>query len=325
MNGERGTTRPPVWRDDRARSVPRIRHEVFRGAEGLRELTLGARLDSRDPAGFGGEVSSAELGDLELRRVALTPHRAIVDGHDRGTHSDVLRFLSVQHGHLLLAPPGGRPVRIEARDAIFTCRPRTYVYQADEPVVVVAATLPIASLPFVVRRMEDLPVGPLPHSPLVDAFVDLLLTLTARLDERWTFDADYAARGLIDLEAAILADIIAPQVPVPGPDRVYSAAVDYMERHLSDPELRPPQIAEAIGVSVRYLHRAFDDTGTTVARYLRERRLELVAAALRSTERSPNLQLLATRYGFGSQDQLARAFRRRFGASMTAYRRSGAR
>ncbi|MBE7190742.1 helix-turn-helix domain-containing protein, partial [Jatrophihabitans endophyticus] len=79
-------------------------------------------------------------------------------------------------------------------------------------------------------------------------------------------------------------------------------------------------IAAALGVSLRYLHRAFDDKEATVARHLRERRLEQVAAALRTANRQPALQSIASRFGFTGQDQLARAFRRRYGMSMTEYR-----
>lgn len=306
--------------DEPMRVVPTIDRQVFRGPEGLRALPIDGRIESRDAAVFEAEVVRVQLGTMVLRRTAMTAHRAVVDGHEAGVDSGVLRFVTLQQGTMLVAAPGGRPVRMVVGDALFTCRPRTYVYQANEPIVVVSSTVPISSLPAIVRRLEDLPVGPLPHAPLVDAVVDLLVHLADRLDEPWAFDADYAARGLLDLETAILTEIIAPQVPVPGPDRVYAAAVDYIERHIAEPGLRPPQIAEALGVSLRYLHRAFDDKEMTVARLLRERRLEQVATALRSSGRHPPLHGLAARYGFGSQDQLARAFRRRYGMSMTEYR-----
>ena len=306
--------------DDGALTTPRIERGMFRGPDGLRDLPVDGRIESLDVARFEAETVRVQLGPMVLRRSAITAHRSIVDGRERGAHADVLRFMTVQKGSLLVAPPGGRPVRMDVGDALFTCRQRTYLSQANEPVVVVASTLPVTSLPAVVRRLDDLPIGLLPHSPLVDAVVDLLITLSRRFDEPWSFDADYAARGLIDLETAILTEIIAPRKPAQGPDRVYSAAVDYIERHLGEPGLRPPQIAEALGVSLRYLHRAFDDKEMTVARHLRERRLEQVAAVLRSTERQPHLQGIAARFGFGSQDQLARAFRRRYGVSMTEYR-----
>jgi AraC-like DNA-binding protein len=297
---------------------PRIERQHFAGSEGMRMLPVEGRFESRDPEDFEAEVVRAVLGEFVLRRTTITAHRAMVDG--RAADPDILRFMTVQQGSLLAAPPGGRPVRLEVGDALFTCRPRTYVYQADGPIVIVASTLPVTSLPAGVRRLEDLPIGPLPHSPLVDAVVDLLVGLAQRFDEPWSFDADHAAGGITELQAAILTEVLAAPPPAPGPDRVHAAAIEYIERHLGDQRLRPPQIAAALGVSLRYLHRAFDDKDVTVARYLRERRLEQVALALRTAERQPSLHDLADRYGFGSQDQLARAFRRRYGSSMTEFR-----
>ena len=313
-------TGPAATDADGALPRPVIDRQRFVGPEGMRSMPIEGRFESRDAEGFEAELSRVQLGPIVLRRTRMTPHRAIVDGSDPAAEGDILRLLTVQSGTVYAAPPGGRPQRVGTGDALLTSRTRTYAYQADEPVVVVAATLPVSSLPAVVQHLEGLPIGPLPHTPLVDAVVELLWHLSARLDEAWTFDAEFAARGLIDLQAAILTELIPAQTPPPGPERVHRAAVEYIERHLSDVDLRPPQIAAALGVSLRYLHRAFDDRDLTVARHIRERRLERVAAALRAAERRPDLRTLALRHGFADQEQLARAFHRRYGTSMTAYR-----
>lgn len=308
-----------LW--DHGRS-PLIEHRVFVGADGLREFPVEGRFIAPDPASFRADMAVARLGRLVLRRTEMTPHRAILEGSTARDKPDILRLVTIQRGTLLAASPGGTPMRLEPGDAFFTCPERKYVYQSTEPIVIVASTLPISSLPTGVRRFELLPAGPLPHSAIVDAVVELMGSLAGRLDEPWTFDSDYAARGLIDLETAILTEVIGPVEPVVGPARVYTAALEYVERHLGDPDLGPPQIAEALGVSLRYLHRAFDDKEVTVARHLRERRLDLVADALRSGPRQPSLAALADRFGFSSQDRLARAFRRRYGVSMSEYRAS---
>lgn len=305
---------------DLALVLPRIDRRVVHGTDCGAAAIVEGRFAGRDGERFEAEIVRVQLGGMVLRRASMTAHRALMDGADDGWEADVLRLVAVQQGTLHVAPLGGRPIRMAVGDALLTSRSRVYAYQANGPVVVVESTLPVSSLPSVVQRLEALPVGLLPHSPLVDAVVALLSDLAGRLDEPWTFDADYAARGLTDLETAILTELIAPPPPLPGPDRVYSAALDYIERHLADRELGPPQIAEALGVSLRYLHRAFADKELTVARLLRERRLEGVAAALRTGDRPPQLQRIAERFGFGSQDRLARAFRRRYGMSITEYR-----
>jgi AraC-like DNA-binding protein len=301
---------------------PTIQRERYRGADGLRDFPIVGRVEAPDPASFDAVITRARLGRVDLRRVELSPHRAIIDGQVHEEQPEILRLLTIHRGSILAAPPGERPVRLQAGDAIFTCRSRPYAYQATEPLVLVNSVLPVTSLPTPLRNLDRLPVGPLPHSPLVDAVVDLMAHLADRFDEPWAFDADYAARGLIELETAILTEVIGPDEPAVGPERVYAAAVDYIERHLGEPDLRPPQIAEALGVSLRYLHKAFDDKEATVARHLRERRLDLVADALRSGARQPQLAALADRYGFSSQDRLARAFRRRYGVSMSEFRAS---
>ncbi len=297
-----------------------VEHRVYHGPAGLRDLPVEGRFTAPDPDAFEAVMTRVRLGQLVLRRTEMTAHRAIIDGRHGTGEPDILRLLTVQEGGMLAAAPGGKPMHLGPGDALFTCRERKYIYQTDGPVVIVASTLPVTSLPTAVRRFELLPVGPLPHSPLADAVVDLMVHLSSRLDEAWTFDSDYAARGLIDLETAILTEVLGPIEPLAGPDRVYTAALEYIERHLSDPELRPPQIAQALGVSLRYLHRAFDDKEATVARHLRERRLDLIADALRAGPRQPSLAALADRFGFSSQDRLARAFRRRYGVSMSEYR-----
>jgi AraC-like DNA-binding protein len=82
-------------------------------------------------------------------------------------------------------------------------------------------------------------------------------------------------------------------------------------------------IAAELGISLRYAHQVFNRDGTTIARFIRDRRLDAAAAALRDAQAGARPGELATRYGFGSRDQLARAFRRRYGMTMREYRDAG--
>lgn len=299
--------------------LPRVERRTYRGPAGLRDLPVEGTFGSPDPERFEAEMTRVRLGGLVLRRTRMSAHRAIVDGREGPEDPDILRLLTVQEGALLAIAPGGQPSRLAAGDAMFTCRVRSYAYRTEGPIVLVSSTMPVSSLPTSVRRLDLLPVGPLPRTALVDAVIELMASLAGRLEESWAFDSEYAARGLIDLETAILTEVLGPQEPLVGTDRIHAAALEYIEHHLADADLRPPQIADALGVSLRYLHRAFDDKEVTVARHLRERRLDLVAEALRTAPRRPSLAALAERYGFSSQDGLARAFRRRYGRSMTDF------
>jgi AraC-like DNA-binding protein len=54
----------------------------------------------------------------------------------------------------------------------------------------------------------------------------------------------------------------------------------YVDLHLADPELTPEKAAGALRTSVRQLHRLFEPSGTSFARYMTRRRLEERRAAV---------------------------------------------
>jgi AraC-like DNA-binding protein len=67
------------------------------------------------------------------------------------------------------------------------------------------------------------------------------------------------------------------------------------------------------------VHTVFDVDGASVARHIRERRLDLVAAQLQRGRRFPRIGALAEQSGFGARDQLTRAFKARYGMTVADY------
>lgn len=305
------------------RSAPQVARERYSGSEGVRRFPLIGRFEVPDPTAFEADTSSVRLGRMVLRRTTISAHRAILDGRLRSTRTDGLLLVVVQDGTVTAAPRQGRPVRLEAGDSIFIGRARQFAFQTDDPVTLVISALPEASLPAGVRHIEDLPPGALPHVPLVGAVVNMLMGLASRLDEPMDFDAGFAERGIIDLETAILLELMGARRGAPRADLVYEAAVEYIDRHIAEPGLAPPVIARALGVSLRSLHAAFAGREVTVARHLRDRRLDLVADVVRTSERRPTSASLAARFGYAGPEPLTRAFRQRFGRSIVEYRTAG--
>lgn len=302
------------------RAIPRVERRRYAGAEGVRSFPIVGRFEVPDPASFDGEVSAVRLGRLTLHRTTLSAHRTIVDGRLRSPLVSGLLLVVVQSGSITVAPRQGPPVRLAEGDAIFVWRTRQHLFQSDDRVTLIVSALPEESLPSGVRRLEDLPPGALPHVPLVGALVALLTGLASRLDEPLEFDAGYAERGLIDLETSILLELLGGRRDAPRADLIYEAAMEHIDRHVAEPSLAPPTIAQALGVSLRSLHAAFAAREVTVARQLRDRRLDLVAEAVRTAERRPSSASLAARFGYTGPEALSRAFRQRFGRSIAEYR-----
>lgn len=47
-----------------------------------------------------------------------------------------------------------------------------------------------------------------------------------------------------------------------------------MGQHFGDPDLPPVSVAARFGISPRYLHKLFEETGTSFSQWLQARRLE---------------------------------------------------
>jgi acetamidase/formamidase/AraC-like DNA-binding protein len=97
-----------------------------------------------------------------------------------------------------------------------------------------------------------------------------------------------------------------------------------IERRLEDPALSPAQVAEAEGISERYLQKLFEGINDNFTRYVRGRRLHRASADLANPANAcRSVSEIAYRYGFNDAARFSHAFRERFGVSPRAFRRQG--
>src|SRR6202043_461961 len=94
-----------------------------------------------------------------------------------------------------------------------------------------------------------------------------------------------------------------------------------IERKLDDPNLTPAKVAEAEGISERYMQKLFEGSGSSFTHYLRERRLQRTSAELSNpAEAHHSISEIAYRNGFNDSAHFSRAFRHRFGLSPREFR-----
>lgn len=99
------------------------------------------------------------------------------------------------------------------------------------------------------------------------------------------------------------------------------AALAFVDRHLRDPRMSVAHVAHGIGISERQLSRAFNQTGTGLARIILDRRLDLARRILTSPHsESRSVGEIAAYCGFASHSHFTRVFRERFGESPVATR-----
>lgn len=94
----------------------------------------------------------------------------------------------------------------------------------------------------------------------------------------------------------------------------------FIHANLKDPALSPARVAEACGISLRYLQRLFGETGATVTDYIRDQRLSRCHEDLTSG-RAERISTVAYRWGFTDHAQFCRRYKSRFGRTPSEMRR----
>lgn len=146
-------------------------------------------------------------------------------------------------------------------------------------------------------------------------FVDMLRIAVARIEE-----FDDAARHLIGsqlvelLAASVTSDrrvLSGSSSPVKNA-HLYRAE-EIIRSRLGEPDLTPQSVADACGISLRYLQQIFEAENTTVGGHIRSQRLALCDQRLRDPRFRGSISQIAYDCGFGDQAQFSRTYRARFG------------
>src|SRR4029077_2011240 len=95
----------------------------------------------------------------------------------------------------------------------------------------------------------------------------------------------------------------------------------FIEEHLGEADLAPAQIAAAHHISLRQLHKLFHASGTTVAGWIRQRRLERCGHALRAPRWSGRpVAAIGARWGYPDPAHFSRLFKAAYGVGPRDYR-----
>lgn len=219
---------------------------------------------------------------------------------------------------------------MRARDmaCLSTWRPfRTMAHaHVPHPVRATVVAVPRALLPVKADKLDQamattLSPGKGPSS-LLREFLRGLVTSDVRHD-----DAAAARLGnvLVDLLCVSLTHLLGSIDDVPsdmGERLLLRRAKAFVMRHLADPELSLAQVAAALHLSPRSLHRLFQQENLGVAAWIREQRLEQYRRALLDpTLSSLPVLAVAAQCGLGTRTQF-QLFRAAYGMTPGEYRRT---
>jgi AraC-like DNA-binding protein len=129
---------------------------------------------------------------------------------------------------------------------------------------------------------------------------------------------------VIDLLAVALAAQSGEDDGLPAQTRQRALArriFAFVDSHLGDPGLSPATIADEHHISLRYLHKLFEAEHTTVAAWIRGRRLERCRRDLLDPALADRpVGAVAQRWGLPNSAHFSRAFKAAYGRSPGEFR-----
>ena len=305
------------WSTEQARPGEALSYWV----EAICEAFLEMKADSPEPADFAASITQHPFGPIDInfadttsQQVWRTP-QAIA-----GSRKHTYYLLYMREGRLG-ARQRGREVPVLAGDCVLIDSMEPYSFSFPESNRCLSVQMPRDWL----RNWI-----PEPEKIVATSFAANSgwgRTLASAAGNLAACDYDTLA-----LPRAVVADQLGALLALAAGNEIAGATT---HRHtlfhrirrtlferLSDPSLGPQSVADAHGISKRYLHLLFAGAGTSFGAELMELRLEQAKRHLDDRRLARiGIAELAWRCGFREPSHFARRFRARYGAAPGAYRK----
>jgi AraC-like DNA-binding protein len=264
-------------------------------------------------------IMDREIGGIWLRRIssgAVRAHRGSAEiRHDQGAYF-CLSFIT---SGCEVLDNGSNQLTLESGDIATWHSNRTFTFASAQPVQKLSIYVPEAS-------MERILINPANYSGLYlrhnSGITALLTSYLAGLCSDFAVTDERTETEIEDVTLTLIgAAIAAPRTAenVPPRKALWERVTAFIDRNLENPELKPPYIAHALGMSLRNLHLLFAEQGHTVAGWIRFRRLECCRAELAKSRGDRTVMEVAFRWGFNDAAHFSRTFKACYGVSPRSF------
>lgn len=272
---------------------------------------------------FAATVHEQRLGDMGLLETDVLPHRGRRTRQQVAANTrDVVGIHFIRSGRVCIEIDNANTV-LRPGDAMFWDGAATGRYEIPEPVRKTTLVIPraVAATLLPGYRQNFVRVLDRDHPP-----THALTQILATLSDQFPVLSPGARQASATLVAQMLKSLDpADDDPASLPSRwstsqLREQVLRYVDDNLPDPALSPAGIAAAHSVSLRTLYTAIDGLDTTLAAYIRTRRLaQCHEDLLLGTD---PVGEIALRWGFTHHAHFTRAFQQRYGMRPSELRRT---
>ncbi|MER5756145.1 helix-turn-helix domain-containing protein [Streptomyces sp. NPDC002088] len=281
-------------------------------------------LDSRPaaPTSFHGKATSDTLGLLQFASIDAAPLAVRRTKRLAVQHEEDYYKVALQVAGNCLIEQDGATESLGPGDLAIcdTSRPYSFTYESDFRTVLML--LPRPMLPMRPETIRDITARRLTTDGGVGAVVGPFLRSLSEQNRACSDAAVLSLTdGVVSLVTALVSEKLAGTAQAAPQKAMMLRIRTYIENRLSNPNLTPDTIAEAHGISRRYLFKLFAAEDLTVAGWIRTRRLEHCARDLANPASGEQpISLIAARWGLLDCRHFSRVFKSVYGATPRDFR-----
>ena len=215
---------------------------------------------------------------------------------------------------------GDEEYSLDAGDILVWDNTQRMKFEVQEKLHKVSAILPLQRLKdWMPTSWKDMPrkiAAGTPHNAVLTSFL-LPLSRADFAGSRMNDDAlSEAAVAMLVNSVANLSDFGETTVR----SRHLRLIKAHIDRRLKDADLTLETVAKSNGISLRYLHWLFSETGETVSQYVISQRLERCRQDLCHPLMNRSITQLAYSWGFSDAAHFSKRFKMAYGCSPTDYK-----
>ncbi|PWC12085.1 AraC family transcriptional regulator [Brenneria roseae subsp. americana] len=273
---------------------------------------------------FYANIVERRVADLQFLLLESNGHRATSLPRSQGVSQEGDFYIELQRSGTSQLSQDGRTAFLRQGDFCFFDMARPVTWSFDNDYSLFKILIPREKFAGRLGNTHSLTAKAIRGNSVTGALVySFMLKYIPFLDSIPPLHAQHLADILLNLITMSLSELsMALPVQSMGRSTIFYIALQYIEKHLSEPELNVQDCARACGISVRYLQKLFHEQGTSVNRWIHQKRLEHYKSELANPlMANKNITQIAYDCGFRDISNLSRRFKAEYSITPSEYRR----